>query len=63
MPLFVEDELKTVAPIELSRVDLVIAEMHQSPLAKLRDPRRLEFCLMPTPTDRKFLGMGAVDFS
>jgi hypothetical protein len=47
MPLFVEEELKTVEPIELGRVDLVIAEIQQAPLAKLRDPRWLEFYLLP----------------
>jgi hypothetical protein len=45
--LFVDPAIRSDAPIALGRIDAVLAEIRQAPLAKLRDPRWLRHYLLP----------------
>ncbi len=45
--LFIDPAMRSGAPIALGRVDLVLAEIRQAPLAKLRDPLWLQYYLLP----------------
>ena len=45
--LFVAPEMRSGAPIPLGRVDMVVAEIREAPLSKLRDPMWLQYYLLP----------------
>jgi cephalosporin hydroxylase len=45
--VYIDPEIKSGAPVPLGRVDQVVAEIRQAPLARLRDPLWLQHYLLP----------------